>query len=191
MTVPTGNFRRPSGSGKTGRFTPPGGEAGTGPSGGSGLPPTGAFKGKRPAGGGFPGGAGGKVSKKQQAALKACAKDMPAGARGFAGRGGTAGGTAGGQFSAATIEKFAACVKKNGYTLPKANTSGSGPIYPRSIESNKQFVAASKSCRPGRSGRERLTDRGQMRRSRPSSPRRDAAAGSAVWTSAVRTGSSS
>ena len=86
------------------------------------------------------------VSKKQQAAMKACAKDMPAGARGFAGRGGAAGGTAGGQFSAATIEKFAACVKKNGYTLPKANTSGSGPIYPRSIESNKQFVAASKSC---------------------------------------------
>jgi hypothetical protein len=87
------------------------------------------------------------VSNPQQAALKACAKDRPAGARGFrGGAAGDAGGTGGAQFSAATLEKFAACVKKNGYTLPKANTSGTGPVYPRSIEANKTFQAASKSC---------------------------------------------
>ena len=35
---------------------------------------------------------------------------------------------------------------KHGYKLPKPNTSGNGPIFPKSIESNKKFEAAAKAC---------------------------------------------
>jgi hypothetical protein len=144
VTFKTGNFKRPSGTGTTGHFTPPGGEAGT--------PPSGGFKrGTRPKGG-FVGGFGGAASKKDQAAFKACASDAPKGRGGFgggfrAGGGQAPGGASGGaQFSAATLKKFAACVKQHGYTLPAANTSGKGPIYPRKIEANRTFQTASKSC---------------------------------------------
>ena len=135
VTLPNrGTLKRPSGSGSTGQFTPPGGEAG--------APPSGGFKGGRP------GGFGATASKHDQAALKACAKDAPAGAGGFGAgdRPGGAGGGAGAQFSAATLKSFAACTKQHGYTLPKANTSGTGPVYPRSIETNPKFQTASKSC---------------------------------------------
>lgn len=44
------------------------------------------------------------------------------------------------------VNKFAACVKQHGYTLPKPNFSGKGPVFPASIEKNKKFQAAAKSC---------------------------------------------
>jgi hypothetical protein len=147
-TVPTHNFKRPSGSqGGTAATdaTPPSGRSGTPPRGGfkkgSHTPPAGGFTGKQAAGG-----AEGKVSKKQEAAFKACATDMPKAASSSAGRGGGAAAAGVAQYSAATLKKVTACVKKNGYDLPTANTSGTGPVFPRSIESNKKFEAAAKPC---------------------------------------------
>lgn len=114
----------------------------TTPSGGSGGPPAGG-------GGGFFGGGGGggrgtnpAQSAKFKAASQACAKDLPAGAR--TGRFGQ--GRTDGHFDAATLQKFSACVKQHGYTLPKPNTSGSGPVFPRSIEKNATFEKAAKAC---------------------------------------------
>jgi hypothetical protein len=82
------------------------------------------------------GGPGGRFNNpKFQAAFKAC--------------GATAGFRGGqGNFrpSSAAITKFASCVKQHGYTLPKANLTGKGPVYPVSIERNKKFQAASRSC---------------------------------------------
>ena len=113
---------------------PPSG--GTPPS-GSGTPPAGGF-----AGGG-----------KQQQAFRACSKDLPRG--GFGGRF-ARGARGGAHFSSAELEKFTACVKQHGYTLPKPNTSGKGAVFPRSIESNKKFQTAAKPCqsllRPTRGG---------------------------------------
>jgi hypothetical protein len=110
---------------------------GGGYGGGGGTPPAGAngsHKFKPGSGhGGFFGGAQGK---KMQAALKACGAN-------FKGRGGFAG-----RFRPSTTElaKFTACVASRGYKLPKANTSGKGSIFPKSIETNKKFEAASKAC---------------------------------------------
>ena len=40
-----------------------------------------------------------------------------------------------------------ACVRKHGFAaMPSPNFSGKGPVFPASIRTNKQFVAASKSC---------------------------------------------
>jgi len=49
-------------------------------------------------------------------------------------------------FSSHTLNAFVTCVRKHGYDLPKPNTAGNGPIFPRSIESNKKFQAAARSC---------------------------------------------
>ncbi|MGI8715550.1 MAG: hypothetical protein ACR2NR_20695 [Solirubrobacteraceae bacterium] len=46
----------------------------------------------------------------------------------------------------AAVTKFAACVKQHGYSLPKANLSGKGPIYPTKIEANAKFQSAARAC---------------------------------------------
>jgi hypothetical protein len=80
-------------------------------------------------------GPGGRFNNpKFQAAFKACGATA-----GFRGRGNF-------RPSSAAITKFASCVKQHGYTLPKANLTGKGPVYPASIERNAKFQAASRSC---------------------------------------------
>ena len=96
-------------------------------------------------GGGFFGGGGGAGfaggNSKSAKAFQACASQVGSGAGRFGGR---FRGRA--SFSKTTLTAFVACVKKNGYTLPAPNTSGKGPVFPASIEKNKQFEAAAKSC---------------------------------------------
>ena len=46
----------------------------------------------------------------------------------------------------AAVTKFTACVKQHGYNLPAPNFSGKGPIFPATIERNKQFQAAARAC---------------------------------------------
>jgi hypothetical protein len=122
VTLPT----RPPGA------RPAGGGTGTAP---GGTPPTGSGA----AGGGrrgfFGGGAaGGRFSNpKFQAAFKACGA-----AGGFGRRGGTP--------ERASITKFVTCVSQHGYTLPKPNFSGKGPVFPAKIETNPKFVSASRAC---------------------------------------------
>jgi hypothetical protein len=130
VTLPT---RRPgAGGGSFGGGAPPGASGTTG----SGAPPTGGFGGS---GGGF------LRSSKARTAFKDCG--------GSSGRFGSGASGAGRRFSGATLDKFVTCVRKHGYSLPKPNTSGNGAIFPRSIESNKKFQAAARSCasvlRPG------------------------------------------
>ena len=115
---------------------------------GGGQPPAGGY-GAGGHGGGFfggwwwssggPGGPNGAQSSKFRAAFKACGADFGGGRFGRGGAGGF-------KPSAAALAKFTACVDAHGYKLPKANTSGNGPIFPRSIESNKKFEAAAKAC---------------------------------------------
>jgi hypothetical protein len=121
----------------------PGG--GTPPSGGygGGTPPSGGYGGGTPPAGGFggaggPGGAKGAQSSKFRAAFKACGATF--------GGGRFSRGAAGARPTVAGLAKYTACVAKHGYTLPKPNTSGNGPIFPKRIESNKKFQAASKIC---------------------------------------------
>jgi hypothetical protein len=133
---PGGRFRRP-GSGAGGSTGSSGsGSSSPGSSSGSGAP-----GGAPPAGGGFFGGAGGggfrnrfQNNPKLQAAFKACAADLPA--RRF-------------RFNPAArrteITNFVKCVRQHGYNLPQPNFSG-GPVFRRSIESNKKFQAAGKVC---------------------------------------------
>jgi hypothetical protein len=127
VTLPSGfGARRPGGAG-------PGGGTGTTGTGTTRRPGTGFF------GGGGGAGAGRFGNPKTLAALKACGG-------GFGGRfGGRAGGFRA-RFSGKVLTSFVACVKKHGFTLPKPNTSGTGPVFPASIEKNPKFVAASKSC---------------------------------------------
>ena len=125
VTLPA---RRPGrgGGGFFGGGAPPGGSGTTG----SGTPPTGGFGG---GGGAFFG------NSKFRTAFKDCGGSsgrFRPGARGAAAR----------RFSGATLAKFVSCVGKHGYKLPKPNTSGGGSIFPRSIESNKKFEAAARSC---------------------------------------------
>jgi hypothetical protein len=138
VTLPS----RPAGGRRPPGGTPPGG----GYSGG-GTPPAGGYGG----GGGLPGGGGtggaggpgmanGAQSSKFRAAFKAC------GANFGGGQFSHGGGTGGAKPSAAALAKFTACVDAHGYKLPKANTSGNGPIFPKSIESNQKFEAAAKAC---------------------------------------------
>ena len=106
--------------------TPP--KGGTPPSSGSSSgPPKGGF-------GAQPNHAG---SQKVQAALKACGAKLGA-------RPGNAAAAA--KPSTAASAKFSACVKQHGYTLPQANTSGNGSVYPAKIEHNTKFQAAAKAC---------------------------------------------
>lgn len=108
---------------------------------GHGKPPSGGSRhGRPPAGGFFGGGFNSARAHKLQAAFKACGADFPR-------RSGRPGG-APGRFrpTAAAVAKFSSCVAKHGYKLPKPDASGNGPIFPRSIESNKRFQAAAKAC---------------------------------------------
>jgi hypothetical protein len=116
---------------------PPSGGAG----GGGGYGGGGFFGGGGAGGGGAggPGGANGAQSSKFRAAFKACGADFGGGRFGRGGAGGF-------KPTAAALSKFTACVDEHGYKLPKANTSGNGPIFPKSIESNKKFEAAAKAC---------------------------------------------
>ena len=109
--------------------TPPGGGYG-----GGGTPPAAGAGGP-----GVPGGAAGPQSSKFRAAFKACGAD-------FGGGQFRRGGGPGAKPTAAALAKFTACVDAHGYKLPKANTSGNGPIFPKRIESNKTFEAAAKAC---------------------------------------------
>jgi hypothetical protein len=95
-----------------------------------------------PAGGAFFGGGGGGFHRgafanpKVQAALKACGANFPHGAGSF---------TQSAAFKN-RLERFVACVKKNGYALPSPNLSGKGPVFPASIEKDAKFQSAAKSC---------------------------------------------
>jgi hypothetical protein len=85
--------------------------------------------------GGVPGPGGRRSNNpKLRAAFKACGATA-----GFRGRGNF-------RPSSAAITKFASCVKQHGYTLPKPNLTGKGPVYPVSIERNAKFQSASRSC---------------------------------------------
>jgi hypothetical protein len=119
---------------------PAGAKPPSGGAGGGGGYGGGAFGGGG-AGAGGPGGANGAQSSKFRAAFKACGAD-------FGGGGGRFGRSGAGGFkpTAAALSKFTACVDAHGYKLPKANTSGNGAIFPKSIESNKKFEAAAKAC---------------------------------------------
>jgi hypothetical protein len=88
-------------------------------------------------GGGFGGGGGrGRFNNpKFRAAFQACGA-----AAGFRGPRGNF------RPSSPAITKFASCVKQHGYTLPKANLSGKGPVYPVKIERNAKFQSASRAC---------------------------------------------
>jgi hypothetical protein len=83
----------------------------------------------------FGGGAGGGRfnNPKFRAAFQACGA-----AGGFGRRGGTP--------ARASIAKFVTCVSQHGYTLPKPNFSGKGPVFPAKIETNAKFIAASRAC---------------------------------------------
>lgn len=117
---------------RPGGFRPPGSG-----SNGGGAPPAGGFGG----GGGFFGGGGGgfagrfRNNPKLQAAFKACGANFGAGRR---------------RFNPAQrkteINNFVKCVRQHGYNLPTANLSGTGPVFPRSIESNKKFETAARAC---------------------------------------------
>ena len=128
VTLPS----RPSGA------KPPNGGSGSGGGGYGGGGYGGGGGGFFGGGAGGPGGAKGAQSSKLQAAFKACGADF--------GGGRFAHGGSGFRPSAAALTKFTACVDKHGYKLPKANTSGKGSIFPKSIESNKKFEAAAKVC---------------------------------------------
>ena len=118
---------------------PPAGGYGGGGYGGGGYGGGGGFFGGGGAGGaGGPGRAKGAQSSKFRAAFKACGADF--------GGGRFAHGGAGFRPSAAALARFTTCVDRHGYKLPKANTSGKGSIFPKSIESNKKFEAAAKVC---------------------------------------------
>lgn len=128
VTLPSrpGGFRPPGGSGS-------GGGSGSSSGGGTGSG-AGTSTGPRR---GFFGGGGANLSPKMQAAFKACGANF-----GF--RGG--GGAFRGRISHTAITSFVTCVNQHGYKLPSPNFSGNGPIFPRNIETNKQFQAASKAC---------------------------------------------
>lgn len=146
VKLPTrpGSYRRNFG---TGTGTVPSG--GTPPAAG-GAPPAGAGGGYPGAGGGYPGAAGrgffgGATSSKMRAALKACGANFGGNFRGGAGAAGGFRRT----FSTATLDKFVACVRKNGYPQmpePSKKTTSTGGLFPNSIRTNKKFEAAAAKC---------------------------------------------
>lgn len=91
-----------------------------------------------PSGGASSGGGGGGFASnpKLRAAIQAC------GGGNF--RRGTSSGAG---LSHTAIDNFVACVRKNGYPqMPNPNFSGTGSIFPTSVESNAKFKAASRDC---------------------------------------------
>jgi hypothetical protein len=143
VTLRTGGGKGFGGRGGTGTFTRPSGTP-------TGAPPTGA--------GGFGGGGfGGGASSKYATAFKDCDITVPTG--GFHGRPGATGGAGGAKPTAAALKTFVACVDKHGYALKDSqlNTTGTGSILPKSLETNQQFLAAATPCEQdlfsgGRSG---------------------------------------
>jgi hypothetical protein len=137
VTLPTGGFHRGSG---TGTFTrpsgaPPGaGTSGTGGPGGGGFGGAGG-----PGGDGFGGGGNSKFAT----AAKACGVTF--GGR-FGGGGGFARSGAAAKVSSVALKKFVTCVKAHGYELTGVNTSGSGSVLPKRLQTNKKFLAAAKNC---------------------------------------------
>ncbi|MEV4422006.1 hypothetical protein AB0L40_18775, partial [Patulibacter sp. NPDC049589] len=110
-----------------------------------------------PRAGGLPGGGGGRAGgfgggmtaaqrKKLQAALKSCGVTTPQGGGNRAGGGGRP------DVNNATyrksIEAYAACVRKNGFDLPKPDFSGNGPIFdPKTVDqTDPKFQKASAAC---------------------------------------------
>lgn len=135
VTLPRFSGRRPG----NGTAPPYGGGSGSG-SPGSGASGSAAGGGAPGAGGIFGGRGGGfrsrfQTNPKLQAAFKACAADLPAGR--FRRFNPTA--------RRATITNFVKCVRQHGYDLPRPNFSG-GPVFPRKIETDAKFQAASKAC---------------------------------------------
>ena len=135
VTLPSrpGGFRPPGGSGSGSGSGGSSGSSSGSSSGGTGSR-AGTSTGPRR---GFFGGGGANLSPKMQAAFKACGAKF-----GFGG----GGGAFRGRISHTAITSFVTCVNQHGYKLPSPNFSGKGPIFPRNIETNKQFQAASKAC---------------------------------------------
>lgn len=98
---------------------------------GTGTTPSGPPSGSSPSGGG-----GFAPNPKLRAAIQACGGgNFRPGARSGAGLSHTA------------INNFVACVRKNGYPqMPDPNFSGTGSIFPTSVEANAKFKAASRAC---------------------------------------------
>lgn len=128
---------------------PRGAQPGGGP---DGLPPGGTTpSGAPPAGGsgrGFPGGGLGGGNSKFAKAIQACRSKLPAGSRfGQGPAGGGANGAGAPAFTATTLKSFVACVRKNGYPqMPEASSTSKGSLFPKSVQSNAKFEAASKKC---------------------------------------------
>jgi hypothetical protein len=107
-----------------------------------------------PGGGGaggflFGGGGGGnggpgrfQSDPKFQAAAKKCGLNFNRRANG------QGGGFAGNPRFKQAIDKFVACVRKNGYRLPAANFSGNGPVFDASKvnRNDPKFVKAAQKC---------------------------------------------
>jgi hypothetical protein len=72
-----------------------------------------------------------------RAAFQACGARLGFGAsgRGFRGR-----------ISHTAINNFVTCVRQHGYNMPAPHFSGKGPIFPRTVETNAKFQAASRAC---------------------------------------------
>jgi hypothetical protein len=110
--------------------------------------PPGSGTGRRPngtppAGGGlFFGGGGGANGNRFANNPKLAAAFRACGGQAFGGGGRRF------QLSHTAITNFVACVRKHGFAaMPSPNFSGNGkPVFPASIRTNKQFVAASKAC---------------------------------------------
>jgi len=109
--------------------------AGAPPAGGTGTS-TGTGTTTTPRRGFLFGGGGANITPTMRAAFQACGANFGAGGGAFRGR-----------ISHTAIDNFVACVKKNGYPqMPSPNFSGKGPIFPRSVETNAKFQAASRTC---------------------------------------------
>lgn len=132
VTLPS----RPAGAGRPGGATGPGGPRAGGGAGGF------LFGG---GGGGQQGGRQGQFNNpKFQAAAKKCGLTFN---RGGNGAGRRFDPTSNPQFKK-SLEKFVACVRKNGYDLPSPNLSGNGPVFAASKVNRKdpKFVKAAQKC---------------------------------------------
>ncbi|MDW5594573.1 hypothetical protein VSS74_09510 [Conexibacter stalactiti] len=145
LPQPPAGAGRPDGA-PQGEGTPPDGATtpeGAPPGDGSG-PPAGG-----PGGGFFGRDLSDAERERLEAAFEACGGSFGGerGGPGMPGRAGAAGGR-GGAPSAAALEQFVACVRRNGYDLPDANTSGDGPVFDDDAvdRDDPAFVSASRTC---------------------------------------------
>jgi hypothetical protein len=147
VTVPTGagRFNHKFKHGANGGGFPGGG------AGGSGAPSGGAPAGGGFGGGGFGGGGAGFGNSKFAKAIKDCESKLPASDRGKFGHGGFGGKHPSGKFkphfNTAALDKFVACIRKNGYAaMPEPKKNSSGGVFPKSVESNPDFKKAAPKC---------------------------------------------